>query len=277
MPLVRLLRSLPSFRPGIAYVNQGTLYLAPTTRSPVRKTLRSCRGPGFAAIDTTVLVPAARTSPPIGTVEEESGLAPLPLDAPEPTAEEFGRLVEEFYAARTDTTTTTSSSSLGSMGEQDGGVVFHGDGDPLWAIDVVLETVRYVAARRNGIAFRVNTFGLVPSDNNDHEKNEDVITKLVTSGVVACGDTDQRRETRIATVSVFVPAATPHQYDEILQPKNEKTNAFAQVCAFIAQLADAGVHVECTTVDRPEIPTGAIEALTRALGATSFQTRSCIP
>ena len=171
MPLVRLLRSLPSFRPGIAYVNQGTLYLAPTTRSPVRKTLRSCRGPGFAAIDTTVLVPAARTSPPIGTVEEESGLAPLPLDAPEPTAEEFGRLVEEFYAARTDTTTTTSSSSLGSMGEQDGGVVFHGDGDPLGAIDVVLETVRYVAARRNGIAFRLNTFGLVPSD-NDNEKKE---------------------------------------------------------------------------------------------------------
>ena len=147
MPLVRLLRSLPSFRPGIAYVNQGTLYLAPTTRSPVQKTLRSCRGPGFAAIDTTVIVPAARTSPHIGTVEEESGLATLPLDAPEPTAEEFGRLVEEFYAARTDTTaTSSSSSSLGSMGEQDGGVVFHGDGDPLLAIDVVLDTVRYVAA-----------------------------------------------------------------------------------------------------------------------------------
>ena len=148
MPLVRLLRSLPSFRPGIAYVNQGTLYLAPTTRSPVRKTLRSCRGPGFAAIDTTVIVPAARTSPQIGTVEN-SEFATLPLEAPELTAEELGRLVEEFYAARSDTTTTSTSSStnsLGSMGEQDGGVVFQGDGDPLLAIDVVLDTVRYVAA-----------------------------------------------------------------------------------------------------------------------------------
>ena len=121
----------------------------------------------------------------------------------------------------------------------------------------------------------MNTFGLV--SDTDSEEEETVITKLVTSGVVACGDTDQRRETRIATVSVFVPAAAPRHYDEILQPKNETMNAFAQVCACIAQLADAGVHVECTTVNRPDIPTGAIEALTRALGATSFRTRSYIP
>ena len=41
------LQSLYSFRPGIAYVLDA-LYLAPTARSPARRTMRSCRGAAFA-------------------------------------------------------------------------------------------------------------------------------------------------------------------------------------------------------------------------------------
>lgn len=40
------LRILPCFRPGIAYYLD-RLYLAPTNRSPAKKTMRDCRGPHF--------------------------------------------------------------------------------------------------------------------------------------------------------------------------------------------------------------------------------------
>ena len=79
------------------------------------------------------------------------------------------------------------------------------------APDVVVDTVRLVAEGRNGIAFRLNTIGLC--DAND-------IDLLLSSGVLARSvDGDQRRETRIATVRVFLSAANPIKYAELLQPK----------------------------------------------------------
>lgn len=66
-----------------------------------------------------------------------------------------------------------------------------------------------VAERRNSIAFRVNTLGLCDST---------VVDKLLSFDKLAIGDADQRRETRIATVSVFLPANNPADYDRIMQP-----------------------------------------------------------
>mmetsp|Transcript_14551 Transcript_14551/g.31627 ORF Transcript_14551/g.31627 Transcript_14551/m.31627 type:complete len:258 (-) Transcript_14551:408-1181(-) len=256
MTMLHTLRSLPSFRPGIAYVLD-TLYLSPTVRSPAANTMRSCRGPSFASRESGIApLPTSRTSQNT-SIAADSGFEPLPVGAEDPTAEELAALVDEFYASRTE--------SLGSMGENDGGVVFQGQGDPLAAVDVVIETVRLVAQRRNGIAFRLNTLGLC--DTND-------IDLLLSSGVLARGDVDQRRETRIATVSVFLPAANPNKYAELLQPKDGL--GFSDACSFIVRLAEAGVNVECTAVARPDIKVGEVKALATSLGATSFRTRSWI-
>lgn len=136
------------------------------------------------------------------------------------------------------------------------------------APDVVVDTVRLVAEGRNGIAFRLNTIGLC--DAND-------IDLLLSSGVLARSvDGDQRRETRIATVSVFLPAANPIKYAELLQPKKEYGLGFGDACSFVACLAEAGVDVECTAVARPDINVGEVKALAMSLGATSFRTRSWI-
>jgi hypothetical protein len=255
--MLRALRSLTSFRPGIAYVLGDSLYLAPTSRSPAANTMRSCRGPNFASTNSGL------------ATSEESGFSALPTDAPEPSAHELATLVDDFYAslASTDDSNTNSNTNpLGSMGEMDGGVVFQGNGDPLAATSVVIETVRLVAEQRNGIAFRLNTLGLCgPTD----------LEELLLSGVLAVGDHDQRRETRIATVSVFLPAAEPVQYAALLQPHNNN-KAFQDVCSFCVQLAEAGVNLECTAVDRPDVNVAEVKALALSLGARSFRTRSWI-
>lgn len=274
MAMLKTLRSLPSFRPGIAYVLDKSLYLAPTVRSPAANTMRSCRVPSLCSIRideqhesnrisiAPPSLPASRTSQNIVSAAD-TGFEPLPDGAEDPTAEELASLVNEFYATR-----TAIGESLGAMGENDGGVVFQGEGDPMAAPDVVVDTVRLVAERRNGIAFRLNTLGLC--DAND-------IDLLLSSGVLARSvDGDQRRETRIATVSVFLPAANPIKYAELLQPKKEYGLGFGDACSFVACLAEAGVDVECTAVARPDINVGEVKALAMSLGATSFRTRSWI-
>jgi hypothetical protein len=251
--MLRTLRSLPSYRPGIAYVLD-TLYLAPTARSRAANTMRSCRGPGFA--DDPLALPISRYSLQLAV---DSGFEPPPGGTPEPSPGELARLVDEFYAAN-------GAGDLGSMGELDGGVVFQGMGDPLMATEVVLETVRLVAEKRNGLSFRLNTLGLC--DDCD-------IELLLKSEVVERADMgDRRRETRISCVSVFLPAASPAKYDELLAPSDGR--GFRDVCGFVARLSEAGVNVECTAVDRPDVSVPEIERLALGLGARSFRTRSWI-
>ena len=229
-----ILKNLKSYRKGIAYVLD-TLYLAPTLRSPAERTMRDCRGENFAMRENS------------GFSEEEFS---------EPTSSELSNIVEEYY--------DEVSGSLGSMGENDLGVVFQGPGDPLEACDVVIDTVRSIS--RNGISFRVNTLGLCDSN---------ITETLISSDVVAKGDQDQRRETRISKVSVFLPASDPKMYDELIRPK--KSQGFQKACSFIAQLADAGIHVECTAVDRPDVRVSEIEKLCLGLGALDFRIRPYFP
>ena len=221
--------------------------------SPAAHSMRSCRGPGFA---DPLALPKSRASQQLA---EESGFEPLPKGAPKPSAQELASLVDEFYAAR-------GAGDLGSMGESDAGVVFQGEGDPLEATAVVLETVRLVAARRNGLPFRLNTLGLC---------DEEALKLLLECEVLERLDQgDRRRETRVACVSVFLPAASPSKYDELLAPRGGR--GFRDVCGFVARLAEAGVNVECTAVARPDVNVAEIETLARSLGARSFRTRSWV-
>lgn len=235
------LKRLHAYRPGIAYVLD-TLYLAPTARSPAARTMRDSRGPGFAM----------RT----GSGFLDANAYP---SAQEPTANELASIVDAFYEAGL-------GGDLGSMGEKDRGVVFQGPGDPLEAVDVVLDTVATLSERRNGVAFRLNTMGLC---------DQSVLDKLLSSSAMCTNDEDRRRETIISTVSVFLPANDPRTYDELIQPQCDR--GFADVCGFIAQLAEAGVNVECTAVDRPDVRVAEIEKLVLGLGARSFRTRPYFP
>ena len=223
-------------RPDVASVD--TLCLAPTNRSPATGTLRSTYGPGF--------------SPRAG----ESGFEALAEGAPEPTADALAAIVDGVYAACED--------ELVAMDEP--GVVFQGQGDPLEAASVVLDTVALVAERRHGVAFRLNTFGLCSST---------AVDLLLHSQLVAREDRDQQRETRLAKISVFLPAADPAKYTELIQPHAGR--GFQDACAFIARMAGAGIDVECTAVARPDVDIRKIESLARTLGAASFRLRAYYP
>ena len=104
--------------------------------------------------------------------------------------------------------------------------------------------------------------------------NSSVTDMLLASPVLAKGDEDQRREIRIASLSVFLPAASSEKYAELLQPRAGR--GFSDACSFVARLAEAGVDVECTAVARPDVDIAEIEALAMALGARSFRARSWI-
>lgn len=233
---LKTLRSLGSFRPGIAYVLD-TLYLAPTSRSPAARTMRSCRGSDFAAPSSGLApLPASRSSRSMAT---ETGFVPLPEGAPEPTGKELAALVNEFCAATGAET-----------------VVFQGNGDPLAAVDVVLETVRLVAAERSGVKFRLNTLGLASPESIDSLFSSDAFGTA---------------STRISTLSVFLAAADSETYDALLQPKQ---GGWEDVCAFVKRAAATGVEIECTGVDRPDVAINDVETLAMSLGATRFRKRS---
>ncbi|KAK3280471.1 hypothetical protein CYMTET_11695 [Cymbomonas tetramitiformis] len=151
------------------------------------------------------------------------------------------------------------------MGENDPGVVFAGFGEPLLRVDTLLDTVNLVKEEQNGVPFRINTNGLFFDD-------DDVITKLLDSGLVAVGDDDMRRETRIQSISVFLPSNNAATYAEIMQPPEGKS--LLDAIGFIASLAEAGVHVECTAVEHPAVDLALTENLAMALGASSFRTRT---
>ena len=153
------------------------------------------------------------------------------------------------------------------MGENDQGVAFAGAGEPLLRLDALLETVRLLKARRNGLAFRIVTSGLAGSD---------AAETLIQSGLVATADQgDQRRETRIQTISVALQADNPNLYTKLVSPPAGL--GFADTCGFISTLAEAGVEVECTAVEHPDVNIGATRQLAMALGATQLRVRSFFP
>ena len=138
-------------------------------------------------------------------------------------------------------------------------------------LDDLLSTVSLVKSRQTGIAFRVNTNGLPDAS---------VVAKLLQSDLVALGGDDARRETRIQSISVSLPCDNPTQFDQIAYPSDyliPQGKGFSDVCSFICMLAEAGVSVECTAVEREGVNITATRALAMSLGATSFRVRSYHP
>ena len=233
------LQSLSSFRPGIAYVLD-SLYLAPTARSPAKNTMRSCRGAEFTKKDAGLApLPASRAAK---TTASDSGFEPLPANAEEPSAAEFNDLVRDWIAA------------TGS-----GRVVIQGEGDPLAAADVVVETLSL--AQGSGAKFRLNTLGQTPvTAETVWPRRGGYLAEAVDAALPL-----------VEAVSVFLPAADAGTYDALLQPRDP--GAFDDACAFVKR-ASMVMNVEVTAVDRPDVDVAQVEALAKSLGAAHFRTRS---
>ena len=100
--------------------------------------------------------------------------------------------------------------------------------------------------------------------------------RVTTLGIARGADVDALLASAalVDTVSVFLPAATSQQYAELLQPIEGR--GFADACVFVSRAAAAGVSVEVTAVDRPDVDVREVEALALRLGAQSFRTRSWV-
>lgn len=61
----------------------------------------------------------------------------------------------------------------------------------------------------------------------------------------------------------------PKQYAELVQP--HASFGFGDVCNFVSVATAAGLQVQCTAVERPDVSLSKVRALSSALGASSFQ------
>ena len=77
----------------------------------------------------------------------------------------------------------------------------------------------------------------------------------------------------ISKATVALATADPGQYTELMRPEG---GDHSTVCGFIASLAEAGVEVEATAVERPGVDVAAARKLAGALGA-GFRTRTYHP
>lgn len=70
-------------------------------------------------------------------------------------------------------------------------------------------------------------------------------------------------------------ADNPKQYAEIMQP--QVNLSFGDICNFIVCAAEAGLQVDCTAVERPDVNIQRVRSLATSLGATSFSSYKYFP
>mmetsp|Transcript_1334 Transcript_1334/g.2618 ORF Transcript_1334/g.2618 Transcript_1334/m.2618 type:complete len:218 (+) Transcript_1334:29-682(+) len=185
-------------------------------------------------------VPLIEMRGPGFKMPSESGFEPL---ASEPSAQDIFDVVDAAYAG-------DERKRIIGMGEDDQGVTYGGLGEPLLRLDVVAESAQLIRDKRHGVPLRLRTNGLVPEG-----QNGSAVSKLVEAG--------------IKDVSVFFPGADPPSFDAAYGKLEDPNIGFGSFCDFVAQLSDAGVNVECTTVTKPGIDVAAVRQLAEALGAVS--------
>ena len=164
----------------------------------------------------------------------------------EPTADEIFTAVDHAF--------DTGKIAVSSMDSAP--ITFAGYGEPLLRLDVICEAVQHIKDARHGASIRIKTNGLIPNT-----EVSSVVMKLKKVG--------------IDKMSISLMSENPKQYQAIMKPQNNTT--FSDVCAFIMTCAEAGLDVECTAVERPDIQLGNLRALALALGATSFRSVKYYP
>lgn len=134
-------------------------------------------------------------------------------------------------------------------------VVFCGFGEPLSRLDTVLEVTKWIR-RHTVLSVRVDTNGhgylLNPGRN--------VVEELRKAGV--------------NRLSVSLNAHDNHTYQAVCKPRFE--NAFQSVLDFIRKAKEAGIEVEVTAVQIPEIDARKMRKMVNMLGV-KFRLRRYIP
>lgn len=238
-------------RPGIAYALSHNLYLNLTQRCNAVP-LHETRGPGFVMPPETGfrLSPSLRGGPgsPVFRL-------PLPPGAPEPSAAEVAAVIRTLCAAWPPDAPRPPS------------VVFAGAGEPLLALDVLLESLRAARCGPQTTPFdaRVTTNGLFPPS-------------------VA----RQLREAGVTRATVALASSEPRRYARLMRP--EAGRGLDDVCAFIVALVEAGgardplacardadasraVETEAAVVAAPSVDVAAVRRLARSLGASGTRVR----
>mmetsp|Transcript_39659 Transcript_39659/g.64334 ORF Transcript_39659/g.64334 Transcript_39659/m.64334 type:complete len:176 (+) Transcript_39659:404-931(+) len=164
-----------------------------------------------------------------------------------------GRGVEMFDAVE-DAYKNDERKDIVGMGENDGGVIFAGYGEPLLRLDEITEAAQRIKESRHGVPLSIKSNGLFPG-----EDGVSVAQRLKSSG--------------IDSASIFVPCANPKQFDEIMKPASPDLN-FGKLCEFIVSLTDNGVQVKASTVSRQGVDVNEIRQLAAALGATETQVKA---
>lgn len=116
-------------------------------------------------------------------------------------------------------------------------VVIAGEGEPTLRLDDLLDLAQQLHRRNAKIPIRLITNGLVT-------------TRLNVAQTLA--------EHGVSKVSVALMTADAHQYQQLMQPTVQ--NAHETVCKFIQQSIQAGLDVESTAIDRPEVNKERTEA-----------------
>jgi pyruvate-formate lyase-activating enzyme len=211
-------------RPGTAYALGNNLYLALTSRCNATP-LHVSRGPGFVL------------PPQVGyhLVRGETAAFRLPADPrfEEPSAAEAAEVVR-----------TLVDSWPSAVWKGPPTVAFAGLGEPLLALESLLQTVQLVHERSPDVVFRCTTNGLF---------DEQVALRLASGGV--------------ARATVALASEDPRRYARLMQP-SEPGRGLKDVTRFISALVDAGVAVEAAVVAAPCVDVAKTSQLARSLGAS---------
>lgn len=126
-------------------------------------------------------------------------------------------------------------------------IVLAGEGEPTLRLDDMLKLANELSAsssleKSTPSLIRLTTNGLV-------ESPKSVVDKLKASG--------------ISSVSVALMTANPQQYEDLMVPA--VSNGHKRVCDFIEHAVNAGLDVETTGVDRPDVDKVKAEELSRSL------------
>ena len=147
-------------------------------------------------------------------------------------------------------------------------IVIAGEGEPLVRMSDLRDLIQQIRALETGMALRLTTNGLVPT---------------ISSSTVSTQDDDENvplllQQAGLDAVSVALQTDNAVQYDAWMEPEEDdnddssssenSSSAHARVCRFIHQAVQAGLTVEATAVERPEVSPDSVQALSKSLGVS---------
>jgi pyruvate-formate lyase-activating enzyme len=243
------MRTTPPLASFFTYTIGKNLYVPLTSRSNAR-TLPETRGPNFLlGADVVAALCRVRDEEQgaqqwapwclyLDTQENKQKL-PVPLDIidslPKSTSDRLPRIQD----------LCSEISEAMKIRSEIESIVLSGEGEPTLRLDDMLKLVDDLKNSSDGgmPQIRLTSNGLVSSP------------KSVVEQLKACG---------IASLSVALMTADPAQYEELMAPIGP-SSGHSQVCHFIEHAINAGLEVETTGVDRPDVDKAMAEELSRSL------------